>query len=90
MPVAGTVAARADDPTVSHPVIPVSLVLVKLDSAHPVQINLAVPAAVENGNVATRFSLNLRDVVPQALSGEYQLYLCSGVKVLGPQAVTLP
>jgi hypothetical protein len=83
--------AKSTDPAVSHPLLPLTIVLQKLDSGLPDALNLAVPVVVENGRIMTRFALNLKDHVQlSALHGEYQVYLSAGAIVTGPRVLAAP
>ena len=87
MPAAGTMVADLPG-TPGGALIPVSLVLLKLDMPEAIQIDLMVPAALTSGVVVTRFSFTAADAGLTHLTGEYQAYLCSGTIVIGPQTAT--
>jgi len=70
--------------------LPATIILLKLDSTTPIQIDITIPAAVQDGLVATRFSMSLRDVPQgQGLAGEYQAYVVMGQSVAGPQVLKI-
>lgn len=73
--------------------VPVTLVLLKLDLLYPVRISMAIPLRqppVKGGEARARFAVNLRDTPEgRALSGTYQVYITTGSIVSGPYSLTV-
>lgn len=86
----GSVATRRSTAQTGSKVLMASLLMVKIDDDHPLQIDLVVPAVVQETpgsaqSVAATFSFDVSAILTGQISpGTYQTYLIAGAQTIGP------